>query len=228
MSRTVSGRYSARVSWIYASLVHAILAAFLIWSLSFYPGEYSMFSNAVSNLGDPLLNPWPGWAVFSAGISTFGSLMVPHVLYLYRKLTAMDRKWGRRFLVTSVIGNAGNVGVGMFSEASATLVPHVIAAALVFWGLFSAAACSWPPLIALVRRLPSGRRYRCSVAVLASMLLVTVVSFSTAMLSGFLTLLRGYSIPGLLSMEFWEWMLVVSLDVHTFLLTAMVNHLAPD
>ncbi|MBN2150116.1 MAG: hypothetical protein JW839_01595 [Candidatus Lokiarchaeota archaeon] len=224
VTRVITGRYPARASWLNASLAHAILAAFLAWSWSCYPGEYSVSSNAVSNLGDPLLNPWPGWLVFSAGIFAYAVLMIPHACYVHRKLAALDRDWGRRFITASIVGNAGYVGIAVFSEAPATFVPHVFSAMMAFWGLFSAAVCSWFPLIACVRRSTPLRFHLGQVMAIASMVCITSSSFSMVWLAAFLTFLRGSASSGLLSMVFWEWMLVGSLAAHTFLLTGMVNN----
>jgi hypothetical protein len=223
LGRVISGRYSTRTSWLYVSSSYAFLVVFLFWSLSFFPGEYSVFANAVSNLGDPIMNPWPGWAIFTAGICAFGCLMLPHAIYSYRRIATFKPGWARSFLVASVIGNAGYAGVGLFSEAPSTIVPHAIAAAMAFGGLISAAALSWSPAVARVKRTTSNHARPGLIAALTIIVILPVVCFSMASLSAFISAMRGYMDPGLLSMQFWEWMLVGSLAAHTFLLTTLVN-----
>lgn len=228
LGRLLCGIYSTRFSWFYVSISYSIYGAFLLWSVAFFPGEYSIFLNAVSNLGDPFLNPWPGWGIFSAGICTFGFLMIPHAIYIYKRISILAQKWATRFLVASIIGYAGHVGVGVFSEAPATLCSHAIAAAMTFGGLLSAAMFSWPAITRVIKQNNNNRSRMTFAMIFMIMIVSTTTTFVMTFIGAITGAARGVMDTGLLSMLFWEWMLVLVLALHVFLLTALVNMIPAD
>ncbi len=223
LRRFIVGAFPARYALPYLILVYAIFIGLILVSVSLYPGDYSFLTNAVSNLGDPLLNPFPGWLFFSVALWSFGFLAMPIFLYQFRRLLACQRHFAILFIVLSSIACAGSVGVGFFTEVYATFGAHVVCAVMVFGGLFFAAIVSWVPCLAgAVRSQPRPVRN----ARLAITIVQMIVVATTATVTGTVFAqeeIHGIVGVGFLSITFWEWMLLFCIGIHAFLLTANVN-----
>jgi hypothetical protein len=149
--------------------------------------------------------------------------MVPNSVYLFRAFVVSNRGAGRRFLVASLMGYAGYVGVGLFPEALATIVPHAIAAMMAFVGLVVAAVILWFPTIERIKQSKQSHANPSFILLLSAVVLLIALSYSMTMLSLFLLTMGVIFEHILLSMSFWEWMLVGSLAAHAIFITAIAN-----
>jgi hypothetical protein len=200
---------------------YTVLISCLLLSLGEYPGTYSVLVNAVSNLGDPILNPWPGWFFFSTGMCTFGFLAIFIVMTLHYWMSRVEGKWSRGYLWAAIIGNAGCAGVGIFSEAETTFTAHAIAAGLFFGGLLLSAALAWPFMFKRAVLSTRANERVARVAVLVVMMAMVSLSFIMLFLASTHGLVSGITASGLFSMVFWEWMLVISLNIQQLFLVAL-------
>jgi uncharacterized membrane protein YiaA len=119
---------------IYFAIVGGNFVAWLIVSLLLYMSlaPYSMLTNAISNLGNPTLNP-RGWLFFSVAMVSTGVLAIPHVLWIDKTIGKLSRPHARVQATFMAIAAIGMVGVGLFNET--ILYPHYFFAALAFGGL---------------------------------------------------------------------------------------------
>jgi hypothetical protein len=221
--RFIAGAFPARYAFPYLILVYATFTGLILISDSLYPDDYSFFTNSVSNLGDPLLNPFPGWLFFSMALWSFGFLAIPIFLYQSRRLMTGQRHHAILFLLLSLVACAGSIAVGFFTEVAETFGAHVVSAVMAFGGLFFAAIVSWVPcFVGAVRSSPRPvRNARLAITVVqmivvASIATVTGTVFAQEEISGIVGV-------GFLSITFWEWMLLFCIGIHAFLLTINVN-----
>ncbi len=221
--RFIAGAFPARYAFPYLIFVYATFIVLILTSDLLYNGDYSFFTNSVSNLGDPLLNPFPGWFFFSLALWSFGFLAMPIFLHQFRQLIANQRHFSVLFLVLSLIACVGSVLVGTFSEIDVMIGAHVVSAVMAFGGLFLASIVSWVPCFAgAVRSQP--RRVR-NARLVISVVQVIVVAFTVTMTIMVYAQEEFLGIVGIgfLSITFWEWMLMFCLGIHVFLLTANVR-----
>jgi len=218
-----TGLYSKKAAIAHLTIIYLVFVVFILASIASYPGNYSILTNAISNLGNLDQNPFPGWLFFSIGLWILGPLVFPHYLYQYRALKAAQKYFATIFLVISVIICIGIIGVGMFSEVDQTFLEHVIFAVMAFGGLFFAGIISWIPLIIIAIREKARRKRLLLRGIVALMMLILV---GTAVVTAWVYLsvkLNGVPESGLFSISFWEWMLFFAVGIHSFLLTAVIN-----
>lgn len=222
MQKFVAGKYSKKTSYIYLSFVLGIFFIFLVIAIAAYPPPYSIFTNAISNLGNRHLNLFPGWLWFSIGLWIFGPATLPHFFYQYRALKR-TLKWAASiFLVCSIISSIGMVGVGIFSE-DANFPMHVAFAAMVFGGMLLASLFSWFSIIAMIVKEKNVRLKKVLCVVLVFMVVIVVgvaVTISTVYVNTDTNAIQQISF---LSIKFWEWMLFLTLIFQTILLTVLIN-----
>ncbi|MBN2150115.1 MAG: hypothetical protein JW839_01590 [Candidatus Lokiarchaeota archaeon] len=221
--RFLSGAFPARYALPYLATVYATFICLIIVSDLLYPVDYNFFSNSVSNLGDPLLNTFPGWLFFSLGLWSFGFLAMPLFLYQARGLKAGQRHFAAVFLVLSTAACAGSIGVGIFSEVAETVVAHVISAVVAFGGLFLAAIASWVPCFVGAARARLKRLRVLRLAISTVQLATVAITVAATVVVYVREEVFGIVGAGFLSVTFWEWMLLFCLGIHTFLLTVNVN-----
>lgn len=185
---------------------------------SSFPGGYSPAREAVSNLGNPVLNPFPGWLFFSLAFWSLSPLMVPAFALYHRRLLPLAPSEARTGTLAACVGLSGTTLLGFFPNVDETLVQHGVAALLSFGGLGAAAASYW--LATSRDALRHALRTR-DHALLATLALV-VVTFVAMTLAGLAQALNTDAFGGFAP---WEWFTFV--DV-TFLLVVVGLLLPPD
>ncbi len=111
------------------SFVYVVMIS-IAQSLFPAPG-YSLLNNVISDMGGIATNP-AGWWVFDITEITLGILMIPHYLYLYRRLHASSEILAKLALIAGIVGCAGFANVGLFPQDIFT--PHGVAAITAFSG----------------------------------------------------------------------------------------------
>lgn len=139
-SRKYFKRYFLPVSFI-------AFFGFLLISRILYPRDYSIVSNAISDLGNPLFNPFPGWLFFSISFWVLASLYAPLFLYMHRRLVQfhkLEANLGTSFNFGAIIGM---VLLGAFPDLPELKAMHLIAAFLCFGCMSVAIFCYWIAVI---------------------------------------------------------------------------------
>ncbi|HME53595.1 MAG TPA: hypothetical protein VKM55_15320 [Candidatus Lokiarchaeia archaeon] len=218
----VAGKFSKKISYVYLVCVLGVYIGFIVASLVVFPGTYSILTNAISNLGNHGLNPFPGWLYFSIGLWFFGPATVPIFLYQYRAMSRALRWSARSFLVLSTIASAGMIGVGIFSEDLVFLF-HVTFAAMAFGGLIFSSLFSWFAIIAMTIK-EQDRRTKKILATILCFMVAVVVGVAASIGTVYIDInVYGVAEAGWINITFWEWMLFLTLAFQSILLTVQIN-----
>ncbi len=123
-----------------------------IWHGRVYEGGGFAFQKAaISNLGNPILNPG-GWILFSIAMIGAGILFLPHVLYLYRAIRPVAPKFAKVFAFLLSFTPIGMIGAGIINEDLVFAV-HYFLGGLYFGGIGLAAIfCFFFSLVRFKRR----------------------------------------------------------------------------
>ena len=124
--RTLFQRLFPLATSVYFSLI--VIAYYL------YPTSYSPFTNTISDLGNPILNP-DGFGFFSAAFLYLAVIMVPFYQFIYQHLRVLSSRIAKLALVTNFIASCGFIALALFPNTAATLVVHVPAALASFGGM---------------------------------------------------------------------------------------------
>lgn len=169
-------------------VIFGVFGGLLLIALFLYPSPYNLITDAVSNLGNPKLNP-SGWFFFSFAF-WFLAFMFPFIfMYLHKRLLHLYgtiTKIGTLFNITSAIGM---LLLGTFPSLEELFFFHALAAFLTFVGLVLGSICYW---IAMIKEAWSKAvKYR-HLEIVLILLLITI-------LFGLVLIL------GIMSLEFLPW-----------------------
>jgi hypothetical protein len=140
--RILSGRFISRKEHaIYLAATVAFYSACQIIALFFFPDNYSIVDNKISEQGNPILNPLGHW-FFNIGSVLTGILAIPHFLYIYRKLSIFPGNYFNNLLNQiaagfSLTGAIGLSFVGFFPEVYGLI--HIYISSVTFGGLCAGA-----------------------------------------------------------------------------------------
>ncbi len=143
--------------FLYFFVLVAISAEFYqggIWQGRVYEGGgFAFYKAAISNLGNPILNPH-GWVFFSIAMIGAGCLFFPHVLYLYHAIRPVAPKFAKVFAFFLFITPIGMIGAGIINEDLIFAV-HYLLGGLCFGGIGLAAIFGFFfSIVRLKRRQP--------------------------------------------------------------------------
>jgi len=218
----VTGKISNKTLFIYLAMVLGTFLAFLLAALAVYPGTYSMLTNAISNLGNHELNPFPGWLLFSVGLWIFGPTTLPIFFYQFRALKPVLKWAACIFLACSITSSAGMIGVGIFSE-DMNFPLHVAFAAMAFGGMVLAAIFSWFSIMAMAIKEKTARTRKILAGTLVFMMTILIIVAAT--IGSLYIDIHSLDIAedSLPSIELWEWIFFFTLASQTIFLTALIN-----
>ncbi|MFX0101415.1 MAG: DUF998 domain-containing protein [Candidatus Hodarchaeota archaeon] len=143
-TRILTGRAKPKIHVIYLVCVAVAFSVILIACGALYHEPFTFRSACPSNLGNPGLNP-RGWVLFNLLMIACGVLIIPHALYLHRRILPITKGLTNAMLVFMLAGCAGMVGVGFFNETLGDV--HYIFAAFAFGGFGIATFLGIPILI---------------------------------------------------------------------------------
>ncbi len=116
-------------------------------------GGFSFEHTAISNLGNPSLNP-KGWLIFSIAMVGTGLLLIPQLRYLYHHIRADAPKSAKVLVLCLALTPIGMIASGIINEQLVFIV-HYIFGACVFAGLGLAAIYAFFFFVVrLIRRKP--------------------------------------------------------------------------
>ncbi len=217
-----------------------IIFTFLVIAYLFYPPElnYSFFSDTISGLGDFVENP-NGWWGFSIAIWTLSTSFFSLFLYMHRRLGVICRKTARFGSFFTLVGCICLFCIGIIVDAGAPLVGsltftkvHMIFVYGGFGGLaigvvtygFIFMKDTFPRLggqqiIPRYRPLPP---YAIILGLAAGGMgvsqLLKEIYFPES----------GWNGPGLLSVSFWEWMLLFGIIMWVFWIALILPEQIPE
>jgi hypothetical protein len=106
-----------------------------IWAIAVFPEPFSFGETWISTLGHPLRNPI-GFIEYNIWFVSCGLLLIPHFLYLYRRM-GKGLKWLQKII--AVIWIVGTVSFGSIGIVNDMIQPlHDNIAAIAFGGLSGA------------------------------------------------------------------------------------------
>ncbi len=121
---------------LYMVMVLAIFyATMLSIAIALFPAPgYSFLNNTVSEMGSFASNP-AGWWVFSLNDIFLGVCVIPHFIYIYRRLVPTSKFVAFFALIAGFVSGAGFALVGSFPMDFAD--PHNYSAGIAFGGFFA-------------------------------------------------------------------------------------------
>lgn len=177
------------------------LAALLFLSIFFigicillYDGPFTFRDVCISNLGNPLYNP-RGWWVFSLGMCLLAVLIIPHVVYLYKRVDFGVELLRKAWFLLVMVGVFGMFMVGIVNETNYGL--HIAFAAFAFGGYGLAMILS---ILVMIIRVIRGKKWPDARSF--SVLLVLLLGFLMVIVSEILK----YGINNPADLNFTEWM----------------------
>ncbi|MBD3228121.1 MAG: hypothetical protein GF329_08025 [Candidatus Lokiarchaeota archaeon] len=216
------GKYSRRYFYSFILPVSfSIFFGFLITARVLFPGFYSILFNAISDLGNPYLNPFPGWFFFSLAFWSLALLYPPLFLYLHRKLMKIHTIEAKIGTVGNYISIIGMILLGIFPNISETIIMHTIAAMLSFGGLGIAIIFYW--LGVVHDSIQKALHYHH----LGILMILTIITFLLTAISFFGVVQIGTEIFSaqflwLFEFPFWEWTLFIILAVQLFFIGLII------
>ncbi|MBN2151906.1 MAG: hypothetical protein JW839_10695, partial [Candidatus Lokiarchaeota archaeon] len=141
VSRYFEGAYPKKTLFQRMSpFVGGIFAGLVLVSWLLFPGLYSLTTNTISDLGNPVLNPSGFW-FFSAAFIYLAFSLFPFFQFVHKRLAPMGRLFAKMALVANLVSFGGLLALATFPNLPETLSVHVPAAVasfggLVFGGLF--------------------------------------------------------------------------------------------
>lgn len=142
----------------------SIYAGLLALAIILYPPPYSIVTNTISDLGNPVLNP-AGWGFFTASCYVIAFTLLPFYTHVYKQF------WRQHFLVATIAwfsnlsASAGLVMLGTFPNLPGTLYLHVTAAIASFGGLIGGGLLDWTLLVGRALRTGGKARHQAIVAI---------------------------------------------------------------
>jgi hypothetical protein len=136
----LTGKSSRKFQLIYIWTVFLFLTAISIIAQIMYPGEFSLWSNTISEQGSPSLNPI-GSIIWRIGVIFNGIAHIPHLLYIefhLKKYNIIKAKWVRNIGIIAALGFSF---IGFIPMDSGLI--HDIIALIAFWGYYFAAIISF-------------------------------------------------------------------------------------
>ncbi|TXT60217.1 MAG: membrane protein of unknown function [Promethearchaeota archaeon] len=199
----------------------SIFFILLITSRLIFPGFYSIFSNTISDLGNPILNPFPGWLFFSLAFWSLAVLFPPLFLYLHRRLVVIHQIEAKIGTSSNIISIFGMILLGIFPNLPETNFMHLIAAILSFAGMGVAIIFYW--LAVIHDSIQKAMRYHhigISMILIFITFLFTAITFLGSLQIG--SEIFDLNIIWLFDFPFWEWLLFIFLSFQLFFIGIII------
>jgi len=215
------GKYSRRYYYgVLLPITFIIFFGLLIIARLFYPGDYFFLTNPISDLGNHILNPFPGWFFFSLAFWFFSLLYLPLFLYLHKRLVRLQpikTKIGSYANSCSVLGT---ILLGIFPNQPESILMHNIAAGLSFGGISIALSFYW--LVVIEDSIKKALQYH-HIGILMVLIFITFILAAIAFFAVFhiynnlfgahlyIIQIFGTRFFWLFRFPFWEWTLFIIL-----------------
>ncbi|MHA1650572.1 MAG: hypothetical protein ACTSYB_10305 [Candidatus Helarchaeota archaeon] len=209
------------VKTFFLPIVFGIFSILMISAILYYPHPYSFTADTISNLGNPVLNPFPGWLFFSLAFWYLAFMLPPIFLYLHKRLLHLSKNLARIGTLFNFCSLIGMILLGFFPNLENLLLIHATAASLAFGGAVFGCIFYWVTMIK--EAMMKAFKYRHLTII--SILFVITILLSLILLLGIIQII-GTSILQL-EFPFWEWTLFIILIIQflIFILIIPENNL---
>lgn len=133
LERLINGRSPREIQVIYIWSVFLTLTAVSILAQIFYPADFSLLSNTISQQGSIHENPI-GSIIWRIGVILNGFAHIPHIFYIEHHLKPYNQKKAKFMRNFGIISAISFSLVGLFSIEYGAI--HYIAALFAFWGYY--------------------------------------------------------------------------------------------
>lgn len=204
-------------------LIFVIYFSFLILSGILYPEEYAITSHTISDLGNPQLNPFPGWFFFSLSFWILGLSFIPLFMHLHWSIVVLHKIEAKTGTSFNFIAAIGMILLGFFPNLPETDLMHIIAAVLAFGGLTAAIIFYWSAVIhdSLQKALKYHHLAIVMILSLITLLLAAILFLGVVQISATYFLSEEV---WFLDFPFWEWMLFIVISIQLL----FVGFIIPD
>lgn len=226
------GKYSREYYYgVLLPITFMIFFGLLIIAIVFFPSNYSILTNYISDLGNHKLNPFPGWLFFSLAFWFFSLLYPPLFLYLHRRLVKIQPKKAKIGTFANSCSVLGMILLGIFPNQPETILMHSIAASLSFGGISLALTFYW--LVIIEDSIKRALQYH-HVGILMILVFITFVLTAISFFAIFqiyndlfgtqlyIIQIFGTRLFWLFKFPFWEWTLFIILAVQLFFIGLII------
>ncbi|MBD3227108.1 MAG: hypothetical protein GF329_02885, partial [Candidatus Lokiarchaeota archaeon] len=192
-----SSKFFASVVLIPFMLAGFFILLFVSWL--FYPGEYTIITNAISDLGSRILNP-RGWILFSLAFVFSSITITPIIINLHERVKNLNLVFSWIATCAASLSTVSFLFLAIFPKELTNL--HNIAALCSFLGLIIGSTFYWILMIKLAIYKIKIRHYKViiNISIVVSMVIITYWSFSGQFI-------YAYYHGGRLN-PLWEWILL--------------------
>ncbi|MBD3227106.1 MAG: DUF998 domain-containing protein [Candidatus Lokiarchaeota archaeon] len=173
----INGRMRKRDLYIYSVIIGGSWYLGLLIAWIFFPGFYSIFNNTISDLGNPNLNPFPGFQIFTITCLITGIGGIPVSLYLYRHIIRYSRRLAKIAFSLNLTSLISLIMIGIFPNTGNVYYIHSIVAFINFLSSFSYILVYWLGLIFYTRRIPKVERFISNTIIILMISILTVNIF---------------------------------------------------
>lgn len=204
----ITGRASKEVYRKTLIGVSVLIICTFLFSIIFYPGDFSFLTTQVSSLGG--FRPESlGYYMFTIGFVTMGILLIPHGLYLFRSLKSDLGLFGHISFFLLITACLGIIGVGLFPMSFSRAV-HWIAAGMAFGGIAIGMVFLIGPLRGRIKR---GAKWPTNLLIIALFSPLIITAILTIVIVGVPVVGQILNNQELNEPDIWalfEWLLVFS------------------
>jgi hypothetical protein len=183
-------------------LAAALYFGLLFLAFYFFPAHYSPFTNTISDLGNPILNP-VGFGFFSAAFLYLAVIMIPFYQFIYKHLSKLNTVFARLAIATNVVASSGFITLAFFPNTSDTLAIHLLAAFVSFGGTILGGLFYYVIIVIDAIRKKGTRR----LIVVAGTGANVIIGITTTQLVN----LPTFTINNTTMLPLWEWILFIAI-----------------
>ena len=116
----ITGRASKRVHGLAVMCVFVFFFSACLIAQRTFIGGYSIYEHTVSSQGNDIVNP-DGYRLFNLAIIATGFMLIPHFIYLYRRLMPTSPLLTQFFIWSGITGCFGLVLLGFYPSTPSNL-----------------------------------------------------------------------------------------------------------
>ncbi|HME51358.1 MAG TPA: DUF998 domain-containing protein [Candidatus Lokiarchaeia archaeon] len=170
--------------------------------------RYSPFTNTVSDLGNPILNP-SGFGFFSAAFLYLAVIMIPFYQFVYKHLRVLNKFLATLAIVTNMVASGGFIALALFPNTSQTMAVHIPAAFASFGGMIVGGLFYYVIIILDAIRRKGTNRLLVAFGTIAN---VIIGIAATQVIN-----LPSFTINNTAMMPTWEWTLFIAIAASALL-----------
>jgi hypothetical protein len=190
---------------------------FIFISWTFYPSNYTIFTNAISDLGIPTLNPFPGYLIFSIACWISSLLTIPMIIFVYDRMKLYHRKLSLISATSYIISSFSTFMVGIFPNINGYSLIHGVFGIISFIGSIFSLSIYWFVMLRS-KKIQLTSSLWAKFFILALLLLPLIIVLGIIMTNLFsIYLLLEYPIK-IVAFPFFEWLLHLTVNIESIII----------